>query len=479
MIESKEILINEYVNALRMNSASVFIGAGFSYNLVHLDWDKLIKQPLLEEIGLTQDSALSNPKIAQYYMNTTGKSLEEFKKEVAVHFITEKFEYKHELLARLPIRNYWTTNYDTIIENALKYVRKTFDIKNDNVSFANIYDSRNSIVYKVHGDINTYKDIIITEDDYDAFEQTHPNFYTALEHELSLNTMLFIGYSFNDPDITKKLKLKNDGNLVKHFFIIKKEQQVDKQREQELFLKDIERYSIQSLYIDEYNEVKEIVEAIYKQYMSYKVLISGSAHAYTEYGSDEEARDLIYSLGYHLVDMDKGHGIKIINGNGFGIGPVLYEGVAEAAAINDLDMADYLKLYPFPKKYYSQHIKTKSLESIYNPYREKMIHQCGIAFFLFGNKKNANGEIINADGVKKEFDIAVEQKKYVFPIGATGYQAKELADLVLSNFEYYNGDMLSLKELLKQLNTPRLPKDEIINIVLTIIDILAFRPKSK
>lgn len=50
---------------------------------------------------------------------------------------------------------------------------------------------------------------------------------------------------------------------------------------------------------------------------------------------------------------------------------------------------------------------------------------------------------------------------------------------MLSNFEYYNGDMLSLKELLKQLNTPRLPKDEIINIVLTIIDILAFRPKSK
>lgn len=62
-------------------------------------------------------------------MNAIGKPLEEFKKEVAAHFITEEFEYKHELLARLLIRNYWTTNYNIIIENALKHVRKKFDIK--------------------------------------------------------------------------------------------------------------------------------------------------------------------------------------------------------------------------------------------------------------------------------------------------------------------------------------------------------------
>lgn len=87
------------------------------------------------------------------------------------------------------------------------------------------------------------------------------------------------------------------------------------------------------------------MEAIYKQYMLYKVIISGSAHVYTKYGSEEEAKDLIYILGYHLVNMNERHGIKIINGNEFRIGPILYVGIAEAAAINDLDMANYLKLY--------------------------------------------------------------------------------------------------------------------------------------
>ena len=140
-------------------------------------------------------------------------------------------------------------------------------------------------------------------------------------------------------------------------------------------------------------------------------------------------------------------------------------------------MADYLKLYPFPKKYYSLYEKPDFMEKIFTPYRERMVEQCGVVFFLFGNKKNKDGEIINADGVQKEFDIAVNKKKYVFPIGATGYKAKELADLVLSDFEKYNGCMPNIKVKLQELNTPHLSKDKIISSILSIIDILSFKPE--
>ena len=81
--------------------------------------------------------------------------------------------------------------------------------------------------------------------------------------------------------------------------------------------------------------------------------------------------------------------------------------------------------------------------------------------------------------VNYEFDIAVNKKKYVFPVGATGYKAKELAELVLSNFEKYNGNMPNIKKKLEKLNTPKLPKEEIIEIILSIIDILSFRPELK
>lgn len=108
-----------------------------------------------------------------------------------------------------------------------------------------------------------------------------------------------------------------------------------------------------------------------------------------------------------------------------------------------------------------------------------MISKCGIVFFIFGNKYDKNGNVINADGVRKEFDIAVKQKKYVFPIGATGYMAKELADIVLSDFELYNGEMPNIKILLQELNSDEITPDNIIKKMVKIIDILAFTPECK
>ena len=81
--------------------------------------------------------------------------------------------------------------------------------------------------------------------------------------------------------------------------------------------------------------------------------------------------------------------------------------------------------------------------------------------------------------MRKEFDIAVKQHKYVFPIGATGYMAKELANEVLSNFEYYNGNMPNIKSLLQELNDSTIAPKKVIEKIIQIIDILAFRPELK
>lgn len=108
-----------------------------------------------------------------------------------------------------------------------------------------------------------------------------------------------------------------------------------------------------------------------------------------------------------------------------------------------------------------------------------MIDKCGIVFFMFGNRYDDKGNLVNALGVRKEFDIAVKKHKYVFPIGATSYMAKELANQVLANFEQYNGKMPHIKRILKQLNSPKIKPDKIIDNILDIIDILAFRPECK
>ena len=103
-----------------------------------------------------------------------------------------------------------------------------------------------------------------------------------------------------------------------------------------------------------------------------------------------------------------------------------------------------------------------------------MIDKCGVVFFLFGNKKSGDQTII-ADGVLKEFEIACQQNKYVFPIGATGWAAEQLAQKVMRNFEKYNPGLKEIKELYFELNNPSVSASRIVEIILDIIDRLAYR----
>lgn len=479
MIE-KETLIKEYVKALRNNNASVFIGSGISSSIFNKCWEELIL-PYATKIGLSNDTMGDDyPFIAQSYINCGNDELA-FQKEICAIFRSSETTDVHSILAELPIRNYWTTNYDELLENALNHKSKHFDLIYNNDSFISLDDRRDHIVYKCHGDCKHPDSIIITQKHYENFKVKAFNFTHALYNELASSSVLFLGYSFNDPDINNIISTLSVINSVtqNHFLITKKNPKDE--IKQKLWIKNLERYGIFTVLIDNYNEVELIVKEIKKRYMAYNILISGSAKEYSQYLNEEDAKKFIYKLGYELVKNDCscsniGHGLKIINGNGFGIGPYLYEGIAEATATYDLDMAEYLLMYPFPKTYYEKYERDKLNEEKYYDYREKMISKCGAVFFLFGNKIDENG-LSNATGVRKEFNIAVKKGKYVFPIGATGYMAKELAEIVLRDFQKYNGNMPNVERILLKLNNSNVSEDDIINGIIQIIDAIAFRPE--
>lgn len=477
MIEDKQVVINNFTLALRQKAASIFIGAGLSAEIFNnRKWAELV-QPYADKTNLVNEQDF--PFIAQAYVNS-GNSLIEFKKEIGLSFISEKTTLVHLICAKLPIKNFWTTNYDCAIENALSQNNREYDLIYDNNSFVP-KSNRTAVVYKCHGDCNNPESIVITTDDYESYSKSNPNFIAALLNELASNTILFLGYSFSDPDINNLLaKIKNENkNLTPHFFITKKETDKNTAIKQTLRLQQFEKYGIMSFLIDEYTEIEVIIKEIYKQYMSYSVLISGSASDYSYFGTEEQAKELIYGIGYTLVKSDLDHGIKIVNGEGLGIGTPLKEGIADAVTELGKDIADFWLPYPFSPKYYSQYEKQEPLETQYREYRKKMIDQCGIVFFIFGNKKNADGNIINADGVKKEFDIAVEKGKYVFPIGSTGYMAKELADLVVKDFEKYNGELPNIKAKYLEICEQNVSNRKILDNIFYIIDALAFRSDAR
>ncbi len=383
----KTDLINYIANCLEHKSLSVFLGSGMSYNACGLDWETLVNPYISQLQGNDNDPI----KGLQYYVTQNGINIINFKREIAAKFLDLKYDIRHELLAKLPIRNYWTTNFDTLIEDALKNTREQRDVMKTNGSFITAEERRDNVVYKLHGDANEPQGIVILQDDYDEYPKTHCNFMTALENELATNSMLFLGYSFSDPDIKniiKIVKLKTP-SLQTHLLILKRESN-EKELTQRYWIDELEKKGIITCLIDEYTEIEEILERVYKKYMARKIFVSGSSCG--DYGkfTESEAHQLLYNLGYKLIDDFKFQDINLISGYGLGVGPNLIEGAAEAVANNDLDFGKKILIYPFPKIYYSisSEDRPPELEDHFLNYREKMIDKCGIAFFLFGNKKD-------------------------------------------------------------------------------------------
>ncbi len=117
---NKEIssFIDRYVKEIKNNSAAMFIGAGFSKSAGYVDWKNLLKD-VADDLELDIDKEYDLVSLAQYcYNKNRNRSIindlifDEFNKEKGI-------DENHRIIARLPIFTYWTTNYDSLIEEAL------------------------------------------------------------------------------------------------------------------------------------------------------------------------------------------------------------------------------------------------------------------------------------------------------------------------------------------------------------------------
>ena len=87
-----------------------------------------------------------------------------------------------------------TTNYDTLIEdeiNNLQVVSKDEDLP---------YTSSNRMLIKMHGDFKN-KNIVLKKSDYDNYEKNFQLISTLIKGLFTTNTILFIGYSYNDTNV--------------------------------------------------------------------------------------------------------------------------------------------------------------------------------------------------------------------------------------------------------------------------------------
>lgn len=332
-----EAFIRTYVKDLEDGVAAVFAGAGFSKNCGFVNWSELLSE-IAEELGLKVELEHDLISVAQFHVNkknsSTGlarKILEEFSEQA------EPSE-AHNIVSRLPIRTYWTTNYDTLIEDSLKANFRVADIKRKTDDLVTTRPKRDAVVYKMHGDVSSPGTAILYKAQYEKYHKSHEAFVTALSGDLISKTFLFIGFSFTDPNldyVLSRLHVPDDFRRT-HYCFLRKEpaepqerEDADsakyRQRRQEHHVRDLLRFGIQALLVDNYEDIPIILREIESRSLKKTIFISGSAEEYGAWDK-QEALNFMHSLSASLV---KG-GYRIVNGFGWGIGSAVINGALDA-----------------------------------------------------------------------------------------------------------------------------------------------------
>lgn len=431
MTIDKKKFIEKYVKALESNTAAIFAGAGLSCGAGYVNWKTLLKEAA-EDLELNIDKEEHDlVGLAQHYINK--KRSRGYLNEVIMDQFSKRAELteNHKLLAKLPIDTYWTTNYDCMIEKALDIEGRIVDVKRNQSQLTVSVADKDATVYKMHGDIDSIDKIILTRDDYEKYNLTHPKFREILEGDLLSKTFLFIGFSFTDPNISyilSRIRLVLEEHTRPHYCILKKVEEKEYGNEEEfiyakikqqLHIEDLSRFSIETILVQDYSEITEILESVYKRYKRKTIFISGSATEYLPFDS-ESGKYFLHQLSKKLVEND----FKLVSGFGLGVGPYVINGVADYINSNKKSrLQNHLSILPFPQ----DSSGNLDLKEVWKNNRLEMISECGMALFLFGNKNN-EGEVILADGLEEEYKIAEIQELVRIPIKATGYKTKFLSE---------------------------------------------------
>ncbi|WP_423423307.1 SIR2 family protein [Pediococcus pentosaceus] len=459
MITSRKSFIEQYSKAINEGYAAVFAGAGLSVASGYVDWKTLVT-PLAEELNLNIEEENDLTKVAQYYRNEF-KSRGDINQTIMEAFSKEKEPNENiDILTRLPIYTYWTTNYDKLLEEGFKNNNRKVDVKCRETRLSTQKYDRDAILYKMHGDVDDPAEAVLTKQDYEIYNQRNPLFTSILQGDLISKTFLFIGFSFEDPNLTNVLAATRnilDENISNNYWLEKRvtkpsdieesteakvRYEVDRTK-QELKIHELQRYGIQTVYIDSYEEITEILKELEFLNLKRKIFISGSVTFYDKIWTKEKVNALCYSLAKELVK----NNYQICSRFGYGVGSSVINGALEVIYSEKYKhVDDYLNLRPFPQNNSSVNQGNDVRQKMY---RSEMVNGVGVVIFMFGNREGKDKKEELSEGLIEEFRIAKKQGKKIIPIGSTGGATKKIFEEVENNiidYPYFKKTFINFKE---------------------------------
>ncbi|MBV4447911.1 SIR2 family protein [Clostridium tyrobutyricum] len=435
-----KVFIKKYSEAIQLGNAAVFAGAGLSMPSGFISWKKLL-EPLAEEIGLSMDKEHDYLAVAQYYYNQK-KTRTGINTAIYDAFTSATCENMNlNIITRLPISTYWTTNYDHLLEDELNANNRKVDIKITKENFTMNMKDVSATVYKMHGDAQFPDETVLIKDDYETYGMKRDVFTTVLKGHLLSKTFLFIGFSFEDPNLNSILawiKSLLGNNVKEHYCLFKSvykytgEKDEDfayRKAKQDLIVDDLRRYGIEAILLESYDNIPNVLEKIETQCNLRNLFLSGSISVRTTSWTIKQAEEFAKILSNRLV----AEKVYITSGYGLGIGSAVITGVLnEVKSKKYAHFDDYLKLYPFPQPRVGEDFR-----AMWHDYRREMMANCGVVIFMFGNKVDDNGECVIANGMIDEYEIAKAKQAILIPIASTGEASEQIYNKMFSEKTRY------------------------------------------
>ena len=192
-------LLNDFVK----NRVIPFVGAGFSKNadipagLSMPDWNEIGKLVAAEITGYDYDNNAIDALSYYEDLYSRTKLVEFLMKELHFGKIQPGATYK--AFCELFTGTICTTNFDSLLEDEMILLHRPVSVivTKDRLTIGNTDESK---IIKLHGDFNHPDKMVITENDYDMYIERNPIFATYIANLFITNTIILIGYSFDDND---------------------------------------------------------------------------------------------------------------------------------------------------------------------------------------------------------------------------------------------------------------------------------------
>ncbi|MGN0334376.1 MAG: SIR2 family protein [Lachnospiraceae bacterium] len=289
-------------------SLCVFAGAGLSMGTGLPSWSGLVK-PLADELGISE-SQLPLPRILQYAYGENKARYSSFVHQFRKEIQKAKPLTAHHLITRLDVNRIWTTNYDDLIEKAFHANGIPVEVITNDHQLSNAELLQKQVI-KMHGSLSSitddYDSIVLTEGQYENCEIGRTAVYNLLRNDIANKSFLFLGVSFDDMNMRKIWASvwynKKAGKPSFLFTVPPKNDETEKLKLFELWEKDLARYGIVVIKLDDYSQISDFLRllCIKKHGRTIAAIATYPDHTYEkvcrEFGRQLAAENYYYHSG--------------------------------------------------------------------------------------------------------------------------------------------------------------------------------------